>query len=263
MARRLKERYDELRQLIPELPRWRSITKARNSLKTIYRETGENFYQYNVNGADIIAMINFLIDYQEDIHNIHLNYNFHPYSNVDENEIELNLTFVNRRGEPVSTEFKPSQVIHDEGHRIIQRIRNYIEEHEIEGELGNWFITIGAKVWLQNTHTGDLIQGGFDTEQAGAGGEGGASIGTTLNLFDDRAVNDYLQLVSEFFEERENSFVRDGYEWRIVSFEGFIIRFSPRNEHRHRKRGARNREIETQRAKKRRIEEEAGRIKKR
>ena len=69
----------------------------------------------------------------------------------------------------------------------------------------------------------------------------------------------WIENLSEVLEQREAGFIKDGYEWRIVDFEGFDILFSPRMEHRYRKRWSKKKQRRTrsQKKKKTRIENEA------
>ena len=67
--------------------------------------------------------------------------------------------------------------------------------------------------------------------------------------------------MSNFMENREAGFIKDGYEWRIVDFEGFDFVFSPRTNHRQRIWNRRNNEFEAQRTKRVRIEKEANEYK--
>ena len=84
-------------------------------------------------------------------------------------------------------------------------------------------------------------------------------------LSDDDSVKAFLKYLEQYFEQREASFVKDGYEWKIVSFKGFIFTFSPRTEHRRRKGWSRKNKGETEAWKKEkaRIDDEAEKLKKR
>ena len=59
------------------------------------------------------------------------------------------------------------------------------------------------------------MEGGWVTQQVAIVNE------MTIDIFNDDSVTAFIEAVAEFFEQRENNFIRDGYEWKIASFEVF------------------------------------------
>ena len=70
----------------------------------------------------------------------------------------------------------------------------------------------------------------------------------TVIIWDDISVKAFLQYLEQYFEQKEASFIKDGYEWewKIVSFQAFVFSVSPRTEHRRRKGCSRKNKEETE-----------------
>ena len=182
----------------------------------------------------------------------HWVFTFEPDNNVDDGEIMMRMIYVDRNGLRVPLLEKPSRVIVSEQKEIVQHLRDYIANNHIhaENQFGYFHMTTGTRLILQNTQTGETMDGGFPQEQC------------TLEISNDNAVRAWVDNLSEVLEGREAGFIKDGYEWRIEDFGGFDFKFSPRSEHRSRKWSkVQTEEHETQKKKKERIENEAKAVK--
>jgi hypothetical protein len=180
-------------------------------------------------------------------------YTFEQDNNVDDGEIVMRMIYVDSNGDQVPLLEKPSRVIVSEQKHILQHMINFIANNNIhaDNQFGYFYTSIGTRITLQNTQTGETMDGGFPEENR------------TVEISNDDAVRAWIENMSEDLERREASFIKDGYEWRIYDFGGFDIKFSPRMEHQTRKRWSRMNkgEQEPQKKKKARIENEAKEMK--
>ena len=138
----------------------------------------------------------------------------------------MRMRYVDRNGNRVPLFDKPSLVIVSEQKEIVQHLRIFIANNNIhaDNQFGHFYIYVGTIITLHNTQTGETMEGGFP------------DIYKTVEISNDEAVRSWIEELSEILERRENGFIKDGYEWKIIYFEGFDIKFSPRMEHRNRKR---------------------------
>ena len=136
-----------MRDFFDDVPDWRSIHSARSWVKQKYDEINGNPYQFRAdsNGNDILDMIRFLNAHEN--HEVHFSYDFHPYSNVDTNEIELIITYENVRNEVVDTLFSPTQEWKNHGMEYIQTNDEIILN--ITLHLLNSLVVIGKLRFLQ------------------------------------------------------------------------------------------------------------------
>ena len=183
----------------------------------------------------------------------HWIFTFEQDNNVDDEEIMMRMRYVDRNGHRVPLLDKPSRVIISEQKEVVQHLRDFIANNNIhaDNQFGYFYITTGTRITLQNTQTGETMEGGFPQENS------------TVEISNDESVRGWIENLSEILESREAGFIKDGYEWRIVDFEGFDFLFSSRMEHRYRKRWNKKKpeEEEKQKKKKTRIENEAKEMK--
>ena len=225
-----------------------------NDIKTfLYRLLAEKHIppsQFATNkGIDYESIIGFL---SGGAGGNHWTYTFEQDNNVDDGEIMMRMRYVDSNSHRVPLLEKPYRVIISEQKDIVQHIINYITNNNIhaENQFGYFYTSTGTLITLQNTQTGETMEGGFPEQNR------------TVEFSNYDAVRAWIEELSEFLEQREANFIKDGYEWRIYDFEGFDIKFSPRIEHRKRKWSRRNEgEQEAQRKKKARIENEAKEMK--
>ena len=93
---------------------------------------------------------------------------FEQDNNVDDGEIMIRMRYVDSNGVRVPLLEKPYRVIISEQKYIVQHIINYITNNNIhaENQFGYFYITTGTRITLQNTQTGETMEGGFPQENA-------------------------------------------------------------------------------------------------
>ena len=179
----------------------------------------------------------------------HWDYTFEQHNNVDDEDIIMRMRYVDRNDHRIPLLEKPSRIIITEQKEIVHQLRNFIANNDIhaDNQFGYFNISVGTRITLQNTQTGETMEGGFP------------ELNRTVEISNNEAVRSWIEELSEILEQREQGFIKDGYDWRIIDFEGFDILFSPRTEHRNIKRWSRRNkgEQEAQKKKKARIENEA------
>ena len=164
----------------------------------------------------------------------------------------MRMRYVDRNGLRISLLEKPYRVIVSEQKEVVQHLRDYIANNNIhaENQFGYFHMSVGTRLILQNTQTGETMDGGFPQEQG------------TLEISNDDAVRAWIENLSEVLEGREAGFIKDGYEWRIEDFGDLISNFhhewSIEEETWTKKQEEKQ---ETQKKKKERIENEAKEMK--
>ena len=218
-----------------------NINAVLSFLRNLLREHHSSPAQFDNNYESIIGFLS------GGAGGSHWDFTFEQDNNVDDSEIIMRMRYVDRNGNRVSSLDKPSRVILVEQKEIVEQLRRFIADKDIhaDNQFGYFYTSTGIRITIQNTQTGETIDGGFQLNR-------------TVDISNDEAVQRWINEMSNFMENREAGFIKDGYEWRIVDFEGFDFVFSPRTNHRQRIWNRRNNDdFEAQRMKRNIIEKEA------
>ena len=132
----------------------------------------------------------------------------------------MNMTFVDRDGNSIPCNDKPSNIISSHKAMAYKALHNWILKND--DILRRWHVRLEADFIFEEVKTGEEYIGGFDQK------------GENMLLEYNSEFNDFIEKVSNDWREKENKFVSDGYERSYKYTRGIWIIFTPFRDHRKR-----------------------------